>query len=186
MSECLVGLRAHLRVPVRLPSCVRLMSLQTQADPPLQEGGWGSESAPPGMQAESGARGGHCPQRPFLARPRGDSRSLASSPAAQTCSVSSAGSVARTLTSCLCRQVAELGADLSDVAGSPRPSHCLHHTLPCGHTTNAQTPFSLTHNLLQFQTSLRAQPLQDSLGSAVQSSRLISSSALSCREKMII
>lgn len=40
VSECPVGLRAHLRVPVRLPSCVRLTSLQTQADPPLQEGGW--------------------------------------------------------------------------------------------------------------------------------------------------
>ena len=41
VSECPVGLRAHLRVPVRLPCCVRPMYLQTQADPPLQEGGWG-------------------------------------------------------------------------------------------------------------------------------------------------
>lgn len=59
----------------------------------------------------------------------------------------SAGSVACTLASRFCRQVAELGADLSDVTGSPRPGHFLHHTLPFGHAANARTPSSREHTI---------------------------------------
>lgn len=58
-SEGPVGLRVHLRVPLRLLSCVSLVSLQTQADPPPQEGGgrWVGVISPRGTGWGSASRG---------------------------------------------------------------------------------------------------------------------------------
>lgn len=139
---------------------------------PSRRVAWGLEVPRPGCRPSQVPRARHChggPPRPPLGRFEEPGLISGGSDLQR---LPQAGSVARTPSLPPLQAGGRArGLTSSDVTGSPRPGHFLHHTLPFGHAANARRRPPREHTICFDSRRPLELSLWDSLGSAVQSNR---------------